>query len=81
MNDYDDSIPSKPACTEPDLGEALSRRLDTGQPLPPVLEAHLRICLACQVEQLEFDRLEPVGTEVPAEMVSSLRRALDELRG
>lgn len=77
MTSHDEPLPSKPGCTDPHLGSALSRML--GTPLPPALAAHAQDCPACQLELHAFARLDDDDAELPAGFLSSLRRALEGL--
>jgi len=78
MTSHDDPSPSKPGCTNPDVGAALSRRLGS-DPLPAALTEHLQHCPACQLEQQSFDRLRDSAVELPQGFMTSLRRALGDL--
>lgn len=81
MTDHDESPPSKLGCTEPQLGAVLSRMLGATTPLSPALAAHIRDCPACQLEQQAFRSLDDSAVELPAGFVSTLRRALEDVRG
>jgi hypothetical protein len=76
MTSHDEPLLSKPGCTDPHLGSALSRML--GAPLPPALAAHAQDCPACQLELHAFATLDDAA-ELSAGFISSLRRALESL--
>jgi hypothetical protein len=81
MTDHDESPPSKLGCTDPQLGAVLSRMLGIALPLPLPLAAHIRDCPACQLELHAFRSLDDAAAELPAGFVSTLRRALEGVRG
>ena len=76
------TLQTKPACIDPDLGQAAARAL--GRIPSEAVATHRAACSACELERLAFDSLDEHTVEpspVLRAWVRSVARGHDDTRG